>query len=45
MHEVERNNKLIEDFTDNTFTKPKFYPSVKIMKKYKTIYLYNLMYV
>jgi heptosyltransferase II len=27
MHEVERNNKLIEDFTDSTFTKPKLYPS------------------
>ena len=29
LHEVERNNKLIEDFTDNTFTKPKLYPSKK----------------
>ncbi len=29
MHEVERNNKLIEDFTDDTFTKPKLYPSKK----------------
>ena len=27
MHEVERNNKLIEDFTDDSFTKPKLYPS------------------
>jgi heptosyltransferase-2 len=29
MHEVERNNKLIEDFTDDSFTKPKLYPSKK----------------
>ena len=29
LHEVERNNKLIEDFTDNTLTKPKLYPSSK----------------
>jgi heptosyltransferase II len=29
MHEVERNNKLIESFTDNSFTKPKLYPSQK----------------
>ena len=28
-HEVERNNKLIEEFTDNSFTKPKLYPSLK----------------
>ncbi|MEO6814573.1 MAG: glycosyltransferase family 9 protein [Ginsengibacter sp.] len=28
-HEVERNNKLIEDFTDSLFTKPKLYPSKK----------------
>jgi len=28
-HEVERNNKLIEDFTDSSFTKPKLYPSKK----------------
>ncbi|MDQ2719551.1 MAG: glycosyltransferase family 9 protein [Bacteroidota bacterium] len=28
-HEVERNNKLIEDFTDDVFTKPKLYPSKK----------------
>lgn len=28
-HEVERNNKLIEDFTDSSFTKPKLYPSIK----------------
>ncbi len=29
MHEVERNNKLIVDFTDDSFTKPKLYPSIK----------------
>ena len=29
MHEVGRNNKLIEDFTDDSFTKPKLYPSKK----------------
>lgn len=29
MHEVERNNKLIEDFTDDSFTKPRLYPSFK----------------
>ena len=29
LHEVERNNKLIEDFTDDSFTKPKLYPSIK----------------
>lgn len=29
MHEVERNNKLIEDFTDDSFTKPKLYPSIE----------------
>jgi heptosyltransferase-2 len=28
-HEVERNNKLIESFTDDSFTKPKLYPSQK----------------
>ncbi|HEY5463778.1 MAG TPA: glycosyltransferase family 9 protein [Hanamia sp.] len=27
VHEVERNNKLIEDFTDDTFNKPKLYPT------------------
>lgn len=27
LHEVERNNKLIESFTDNAFNKPKLYPS------------------
>src|SRR5690242_7225604 len=27
IHEVERNNRLIEDFTDKDFTKPKLYPS------------------
>ncbi len=26
IHEVERNNKLIESFTDKTFNKPKLYP-------------------
>jgi heptosyltransferase-2 len=29
LHEVERNNKLIESFTDNTFNKPKLYPTKK----------------
>ncbi|MEO6894268.1 MAG: glycosyltransferase family 9 protein [Ginsengibacter sp.] len=29
LHEVERNNKLIENFTDSTFNKPKLYPSQK----------------
>lgn len=29
MHEVERNNKLIESFTDDSFTKPKLYPTQK----------------
>jgi heptosyltransferase-2 len=29
MHEVERNNKLIESFTDDSLTKPKLYPSQK----------------
>jgi ADP-heptose:LPS heptosyltransferase len=28
-HEVERNNELIQLFTDNTFTKPRLYPSAK----------------
>jgi heptosyltransferase II len=27
LHEVERNNKLIESFTDSNFNKPKLYPS------------------
>ena len=27
-HEVERNNELIQHFTDNSFTKPHLYPSV-----------------
>ncbi len=27
LHEVERNNKLIESFTDSAFNKPKLYPS------------------
>jgi heptosyltransferase-2 len=27
IHEVERNNKLIESFTDNIFNKPKLYPT------------------
>lgn len=27
LHEVERNNKLIESFTDSSFNKPKLYPS------------------
>ena len=26
-HEVERNNELIQHFTDNSFTKPRLYPS------------------
>ena len=29
LHEVERNNKLIETFTDSAFNKPKLYPSAK----------------
>ncbi|MDE3184527.1 MAG: glycosyltransferase family 9 protein [Bacteroidota bacterium] len=29
IHEVERNNKLIESFTDGTFNKPKLYPTQK----------------
>jgi len=29
LHEVERNNKLIESFTDSAFNKPKLYPSSK----------------
>lgn len=29
VHEVERNNRLIEDFTDTTFNKPKLYPTKK----------------
>ena len=29
LHEVERNNKLIESFTDSSFNKPKLYPSPK----------------
>ena len=29
VHEVERNNRLIEDFTDSSFNKPKLYPSKK----------------
>ncbi|HSN07524.1 MAG TPA: glycosyltransferase family 9 protein [Hanamia sp.] len=29
IHEVERNNKLIESFTDSTFNKPKLYPTQK----------------
>lgn len=28
-HEVERNNELIQHFTDNTFTRPRLYPSAK----------------
>ena len=28
-HEVERNNQLIEHFTDDSFTKPRLYPSPK----------------
>ncbi|MDQ6904038.1 MAG: glycosyltransferase family 9 protein, partial [Bacteroidota bacterium] len=28
-HEVERNNELIEHFTDNSFIKPRLYPSLK----------------
>ena len=35
LHEVERNNKLIEDFTDDSFTKPKLYPSKKNEDKIK----------
>ena len=29
IHEVERNNKLIESFTDTVFNKPKLYPTTK----------------
>lgn len=29
VHEVERNNRLIEDFTDTSFNKPRLYPSKK----------------
>ena len=29
LHEVERNNELIESFTDSAFNKPKLYPSSK----------------
>ncbi len=29
VHEVERNNRLIEDFTDKSFNKPRLYPSQK----------------
>ncbi len=29
IHEVERNNRLIEDFTDTSFNKPRLYPSQK----------------
>ena len=32
-HEVERNNELIKHFTDDSFMKPRLYPSAKIMKK------------
>ncbi len=32
-HEVERNNELIAHFTDDSFTKPRLYPSIKIMMK------------
>ncbi|MEO6820608.1 MAG: glycosyltransferase family 9 protein [Ginsengibacter sp.] len=38
LHEVERNNKLVESFTDSTFIKPKLYPSesnFEEIKKYK----------
>ncbi len=28
-HEVERNNELIKDFTDDTFVMPRLYPSVE----------------
>ena len=35
LHEVERNNKLIENFTDSTFVKPKLYPSNKNFEEVK----------
>lgn len=35
MHEVERNNKLIESFTDDSFTRPKLYPSDKNFEEIK----------
>jgi heptosyltransferase-2 len=34
-HEVERNNQLIEDFTDAAFIRPKLYPSAKDIEKIK----------
>lgn len=33
LHEVQRNNELIESFTDATFNKPKLYPSEKDFDK------------
>ena len=35
-HEVERNNDLIKDFTDDTLSKPKLYPSAEDYEKVKT---------
>jgi heptosyltransferase-2 len=35
LHEIERNNTLIESFTDNTFIKPKLYPSDNDFEKVK----------
>ncbi|MEO6187898.1 MAG: glycosyltransferase family 9 protein [Ginsengibacter sp.] len=40
LHEVERNNKLIEHFTDNTFSKPRLYPTENNfaeIKKYMSV--------
>ena len=34
-HEVERNNELIAHFTDDSFTKPRLYPSMEIMSEIK----------
>jgi heptosyltransferase-2 len=34
-HEVERNNELIEDITDSSFTKPRLYPSSKNFNEIK----------
>lgn len=37
LHEVERNNKLIESLTDDSFTKPKLYPSEKNEEEIKDL--------
>ena len=38
VHEVERNNRLIEDFTDKSFNKPRLYPSQKDEQEIFTIH-------